>query len=535
MTCRWAQEAVSPVPSPGLFNGAIIGRRLMMTQQEIEKLQREAEIELKKYPGVVGVDFGFKEIAGETTDQLALIVNVVEKKEKSELDPTEIIPAEFKGVPTDVIKVPKIKPLHCEDMQHHSPLVGGISVTNFIVGPTNSPAVGTLGFFATIDGVPGPENVALISNNHVLMAFGAKVGDTIYQPKHVEEDGKVKLTGDVRERYPSGKTHNAGQEGHHSYQYQGGTTAQYYLDCASAKIDISISSWCNTNCGVSFKNEIRGLNINGNSAIADVARVQQADLPPQPGVEYVVYKVGRTTGKTKGKVVSVTALGDGGEKNMIKIEATQKDCNGILQFAAEGDSGSALINEENKLVGLIFAKNLANPKQAFACHIHPVLDKLSVTPITAANPHSAASTVSNLPGVITEGEFNHTTLLREKFLRTNKGHELYHHILAHRFEVVDLVNHRRPVTVAWHRNKGPAFLSHLINNARDPAHLVPYEIEGVDRETLLRNMAQALSTYGSAGLKVMVDRYHDEVLSYVDQFENLHELVEQLDLEHQYE
>ena len=530
MTCRWGQGTVSRVPSPRLSSWAGIGREQMKTQQELEKLQREAEVELKKYPGVVSVVWGLKRAAGKTTDQLVLRVYVVEKKDKKKLKSTEIIPADFKNIPTDVNEVPEFQRLHCEDMRHHSPLIGGISITNFKPDPSDNFGAGTLGFFATIDGVSGLENVALVSNNHVLMANGAQIGDTIYQPKFIEVDGQVTFVLDPDQRRPIGKIHNAGQEGNHPYTYQGGAEAQYFVDCAAAKLDISISSWCNTNCGVSFKNEIRDLNIDGNSAIADVARVQASDL--QAG-DYVVYKVGRKTSRTVGKVTSANLPLIGGGQNAIEIEATQPDCDGVLRFVEQSDSGSALINAQNQLVGLIFAKSNSNPAIAYASHIHPVLDKLSVTPITAANPHSAASTVSNLPGVITEGEFNHTPLLREKFLRTDKGRELYHHILAHRFEVVDLVNHHRPVTVAWHRNKGPAFLSHLINNARDPAHLVPYEIEGVDRGTLLRNMAQALSTHGSVELKAVLDRYHDEVLSYVDQFENLHELVEQLDLEYQ--
>lgn len=503
----------------------------MLTQAEIVQLQREAQVAFKQYPGVVAVDFGFKEVGGESTDQLAWLVNVVEKKPASELKSEDIIPAHFKGFPTDVIQVPKLKPLHCEDMAIHSRLVGGITVTNFIFGPTNSPATGTLGFFATIDGMSEPENVALVSNNHVLAAFGGKAGDTVYQPKHVLVDEHVMLSGDPRDRHPVGKIQNTGKANNLPYQYPEdppptGDPPEYYVDCASAKINISISSWCHTNCGVRFKNEILGLDIRGNSTIADVARVKQADL--QHG-DYVVYKVGRTTSKTTGKVLSTTALGQPGKLNLIKIEIVGVNCNEDSIFADSGDSGSALVNDKNQLVGLVFAQHETNPKQAFACHIHPVMACLGVTPITTANPHSAESTEANLPGTVAIDDIDQTSLLREKFLRTEKGREIYSLIMKHRFEVVDLVNHKRPVTVAWHRAKGPMFISHMVNNARDPAHRIPQEIEGVRLMDVMVKMAQVLSIHGSTDLKAVIDAYRDEVLGQIEQLDSLHTWVECLD------
>src|SRR5690606_27223983 len=116
------------------------------------------------------------------------------------------------------------------------------------------------------------------SNNHVLMAKGAAVGDTIYQPLYTEVNGVVTVVGDDDKRNPVAKIHNSGKLGNHSFTYPSETAQDYYLDCATAKLDICISSWCNTNCGVSYKNEIRALNIAGNSKIEAVARVAQADV-----------------------------------------------------------------------------------------------------------------------------------------------------------------------------------------------------------------------------------------------------------------
>jgi hypothetical protein len=504
----------------------------MMSQEEIAKLHREAEAELSKYPGVVGVGFGFKRKDGETTDQLAFTVYVVEKKSPAELKPEETVPREFKGFATDVVKVPDVKMIHCQDMDHHSPLIGGISISTFKQAPNGNWPAGTLGCFATIDGVQPPENVVLLTNHHVLMMFGEQVGDTVYQPKFVESNGQVAIDLTQEERHPIGKIHNAGLEANHPFTFPGESQLPYFVDATTAKLDISISSWCNTNCGVHFKNLIRGLNIGGNSAIASVANVRQSTLTALPaGTDYIVYKVGRRTGRTKGKVTNV-AVGPfpSGATNVIEIEGLEMDtsCAPSLRFADEGDSGSVLVNSQNQVVGLVFGVDTANPNLAFACHIAPVLDKLKVTLVTTANPHPVADTLLDIPGVVAEGDANHTTRLKERLLGTPAGREIFNLVMAHRLEVVELVNRCRPVTVAWHRSKGPAFLAHVLNNARNPAHVVPREVEGVSRAALIRNMARAIAAHGSPALKALAEARLDETLAHSDGFDSLHELVGQL-------
>ena len=495
-----------------------------MDQKELAALHAEAEAELKKIPGVVGVGYGLKEIGGKTTDQISFRVYVKEKRKPEDLNPADIIPKEYKGIPTDVFVAPDITPVYFDNMDHHSPLTGGISISGFRTDSNNLYDNGTLGFFATLDGVSGPENVVLVSNNHVLTFGGASVGDTVYQPKFVEASGQISIVLDQEQRHPIGKINNAGKDGIHSYSYPSEAAADFFVDAATAKLDICISSWCNTNCGVSYKNEIRGLNIVGNSKLEDVTRVGQSDLG---GNDYVVYKVGRRTSRTKGKVIDIgDPLGIG---RLITIEATEADCEGILRFVEKGDSGSALVNAQNKLVGLVFAKSNSNPAIAYACHIHPVIDFLSITPITTANPPvgPAGQTLNDVEGVFTG--INHTTEVRERFLNTRKGAEIYQQILDHRQEVIALVNHRRPVTVAWHRSQGPTFLAHFINNARDPLHLIPFEVEGITRDQMIRRMAEILIQHGSEALQQVIWSYFDEVMGFINSFDNLHEFVKQFE------
>jgi hypothetical protein len=497
-----------------------------MDKNELDALHAEAEAEFTKYPGVVGVGYGLKEVAGKTTEQRSFRVYVKEKIKPENLEPSNVIPEEFKGIPTDVVRVIDSTPLHCEDLDQHSPLIGGISITNFKPDASNKIDVGTLGCFATLDGVSGPENVVLLSNNHVLGANNAANGDTIYQPRHIDSGGVISVDGTHERRNPIGKIHNVGQQGVYSFTYPGESAADYFLDCAIAKLDICISSWCNTNCGVSYKNEIRALNIGGNSKLEDIDRVATSDLASG---DYVVHKVGRRTSKTTGKVIDAAALAASGGR-IIYIEATQPDCDGVLRFADEGDSGSVVVNAQNKVVGLLYAKETGNPVRAVASHIHPVMDYLAITPVTAANPPvgPAGQTLNDAEGILTG--INQTVAIRERFLNTSKGAEIYQRILDHRAEVVALVNHRRPVTVAWHRSQGPAFLAHLVNNARDPSHLIPLEVEGFTRNQLIRRMAEILSKHGSGKLQQAIAQYRDEILGYIGSFDSLHEFVVRFEL-----
>ena len=160
-----------------------------------------------------------------------------------------------------------------------------------------------------------------------------------------------------------------------------------------------------------------------------------------------------------------------------------------------------------------------------------MLATLKVTAITKANPlhgnHASVETRADMPLVIS-GRPNQTLQLREKFVASAEGRRVLELVEQHRREVVHLVNHNRRVTVAWHRNQGPAFLNRAMNNARDPEERIPREIEGVARKVLLGNMADALAGHGSLVLRKAVMEHRETVLSFVEECDSLHELVDRL-------
>src|SRR5262249_46782667 len=90
--------------------------------------------------------------------------------------------------------------------------------------------------------------------------------------------------------------------------------------------------------------------------------------------------------------------------------------------------------------------------------------------------------------------------LAERLRRSPRGLAWLELIDAHREECRDLINRCRPVTVAWHRGKGPAYLAAVARSGKDPNYRIPGEIDGVSREQCARLMSEALLRHGSPAL-----------------------------------
>ncbi|MBN1221211.1 MAG: hypothetical protein JXM69_19970 [Anaerolineae bacterium] len=77
------------------------------TIEHITQIKSQYEEELMSLANVVGVGVGFKYKNGQPTDEIALVVNVSQKKSITELSEQDVIPPELEGVPVDVQEVGK--------------------------------------------------------------------------------------------------------------------------------------------------------------------------------------------------------------------------------------------------------------------------------------------------------------------------------------------------------------------------------------------------------------------------------------------
>jgi hypothetical protein len=289
----------------------------------------DAEQELLKLPGVNAVDVGYKYVNGEKTDEIAIRVHV--SKKKRGLAENEKIPDEINGIKTDVIEgtydaqtATKEMVLDVDtqaDTVKYRPLQGGISIgPNRAVG--GSIYAGTLGCFVR-DNATG--KTLMLSNFHVMCIDNTwHAGDVMNQPSLIDTGTSADAVGTLNRAVLS--TH---------------------VDGAVANINASIS----------YKSTLPGIgNINGTSTAVLGAAVR---------------KRGRTTLLTYGNIdglngtVNVNygaALGTRTFTNQIFIKAnTSKN----PLFSDHGDSGSAIVDANNRVVALLFAgsgtRTIANP------------------------------------------------------------------------------------------------------------------------------------------------------------------------------
>ena len=506
-----------------------------MAADDLDQKLEEARRILRAIPGVHGVGWGYKQKAGQVTQQLAFRVYVHEKKSLDALPKNEVIPTELFGIPTDVLLVIKGSDFACTDTDAHRPLVGGITISPLkqwlANGGSGSASFGTLGFFGTINNADSHDRYVLLSNNHVLGDENTVVGDEIYQPQF--HGAAV----DPKDPGPIAKIYNLGLKGNRNFNYSaadGGGGGSYYHDCATAKINTCYSSWCHTNCGTGLENTILGLAINSSNAIEGIQRLRNSDLP-QNGT-YRVTKVGQRTGRTVGKVVDAEAPGvengtNAQQDKIIVIHNTGPNCENGAMFADHGDSGSVIVNDSRKIVGLLFGGD-TTIGAGQACHIHPVLDLLQITMVSTQNPVAYDARTTALDARISlelpAPDLARAAALRSEILASENGRMFRALVEKHREEVVYLINRVRPVTVAWHRVHGPDFLAHVLHASRHAAYSAPRELDGVERKAALDRMAAVLKEHGSAPLREGIERHGEEMAKLLGEVSDLESLAGRL-------
>lgn len=481
-------------------------------------LARGAEAELLAIPGVIGVAAGLKERGGTVTPQHAIRVYVREKKPEDALAPAERIPREIGGVPTDVNVVPDFG--FNTDNTQYRPILGGIQITNRIIdsNPTmtgTQMSRGTLGCIATLTSDNSP---VVLSNWHVLMANFARTGDRVYQPAPTSLP-PVSLADLPLKPRPDDDTHAIGRIARHAISSK--------VDGAVARIDVSSCCRC---CGIDYKNEIHGLSVGGQPA-SNLIRGQR---PAVGGM--TVYKVGMMTGRTVGTVVtpampSFGITAGGTTYNFTgQIEISSNDA--TRPFSQHGDSGSVIIDNDGFIVGLLFGSNSASPPAArsVANHIADVCSELGITINLTPSGTTAGARVAVPAGVLVEPGTGTEAYaeVRARLLSDPAGAWLMETADAHRIEVVNLVLNHRPVTVAWHRAQGPAFLAQALNALRAGEDALPAPVAGVTLAAALERMGDALAAHGSAELREVIRANRDAVLRIARESTTLGEALERL-------
>ena len=161
-----------------------------MNEEKVKEIKEKSSQFLLSLLNVVGVGVGEKISLGETTDELSIRVYVNQKMPETFFlkYPSEAIPPEIEGVPTDVVKIDDIVKYDNVDStsemrQRFRPSPGGCSISHYA---RNSR--GTLGMWVKDKQSGEP---VLVSCWHVIANYGSCcVGDPIIQPGRLD-GGKV--------------------------------------------------------------------------------------------------------------------------------------------------------------------------------------------------------------------------------------------------------------------------------------------------------------------------------------------------------
>ncbi|MPQ44109.1 trypsin-like serine protease [Clostridium tarantellae] len=279
---------------------------------------------------VIGVGVGEKIIEDKNTKDLCLTVFVKEKIPLKELHPNNIVPKKYLGIKTDVIEMGVIKALGLQSRVR--PFKFGYSIS-----PANIRIAGTAGCLVYDD-----KNYYILSNNHVMAELNSlPINTPIIQPGLIdggnsEKDIIAYLSKFVAINLPKNSS----------------KMPLNHVDCAIAKItsEVHYNSYVET---IGFPKGI---------SIADMG---------EP-----IKKSGRTTGYVKGKIITTNTTILVGYNN---TEALFKDQIITTPISAPGDSGSALLNNSNYVVGLVFAGgynfSVANPIEKVLSYLNVKIAK----------------------------------------------------------------------------------------------------------------------------------------------------------------
>jgi hypothetical protein len=293
--------------------------------------------QLLKRLNVVATGIGYKETGGTKTSTLCIVCSVKKKVKANQLSAQDLVPTAVAGMPTDVVETGVIRVFQAPTGRFR-PAPGGVSVGHVAI------TAGTLGCWVNKNG-----QKVILSNNHVLAnSNDGEIGDAILQPGPFDGGG-----------FP--QDHIANLTQFVPISFEGDPS-----ECSFANAVISIF---NLGCKMINSNTLyRVIKAQAADNLVDAAiatPLNAADVKDeilnigpiqgtaQGALGMPIKKSGRTTGLTTGEILQIDVTADvqyGGGR-------TARFTDQLLAGAMSqgGDSGSAVLNDNNRLIGLLFA------------------------------------------------------------------------------------------------------------------------------------------------------------------------------------
>ena len=319
------------------------------TVSSAQQAKREHENSLIGLNNIVATGVGFKIAGGVQTNEPCVVVSVIKKLPLIQLPESSRVPRTLDGVKTDVVETGKIFALQ-DPTQRMRPARPGISIGHYQI------TAGTLGCLVQRNG-----QVYILSNNHVLAnSNAAQLGDAILQPGPHDGGTMADQIGTLEQFIPVGFTGGSGCLPLASLMRLFGAARPMVNEPGNNTVDCAIAK----------------------PLSADLVNPDILNIGIPTGVGSAtlgtpVQKSGRTTGLTTDQITQIDVTVSVNYGGQLAIFRNQLMAGAMSQG---GDSGSAVLDMNKQVVGLLFAGSntttIMNPIQF-------VLDALQVQLVTA--------------------------------------------------------------------------------------------------------------------------------------------------------
>ncbi|HSD85141.1 MAG TPA: hypothetical protein VLG46_14835 [Anaerolineae bacterium] len=330
--------------------------QVLLVVQEVKRLY---ETQFMSKANVVATGIGYK-IAGDTpTNEVAIVVSVTEKLPRAQLTEAALVPKTVNGINTDVIETGPIVAFQ-DPKQRLRPARPGCSIGHQLI------TAGTLGCL-----VKRGDQVYILSNNHVLANSNvAQVGDPIWQPGKYDGGTSADQIATLESFIPLGFPGTVSPTTPPSGCSPLAAIMKYFQSQPTPKIQINEPGNNTVDCALAKP-------LSPDLVTPDILNIGVPIGVGTVTLGTALQKMGRTTGYTTGQItqLDVTVSVDYG--GQIATFRNQLMAGAMSQG---GDSGSAVLDMNKRVVGLLFAGSdtttIMNP-------IQHVLDALQVQLVVA--------------------------------------------------------------------------------------------------------------------------------------------------------
>jgi hypothetical protein len=332
---------------------------LLKTILAVQEVKRQYESLIMGKENVVATGIGFK-LAGDTlTTDISIVVSVVKKLPLAQLTEAAMVPKSFDGMPTDVIETGPIVALQ-DPKQKLRPAQPGVSIGHNLI---------TAGTFGCL--VKRGTQVYILSNNHVLAnTNAAQAGDAIWQPGKYDGGTSADQIGTLEQFIPIGFPGDPTPTSQPGGCSPLAAVMKYFQSQPAPVIQINAPGNNTVDCALAKP-------LSPDLVSPDILNI---GVPIGVGTATLgtpLQKMGRTTGYTTGQITQLdvtTTVDYGGKLGTFRNQLMA----GALSQG--GDSGSAVLDMNKRVVGLLYA---GSSTTTILTPIQLVLDALQVQLVTA--------------------------------------------------------------------------------------------------------------------------------------------------------